>query len=204
MRVIGLTGGIGSGKSTIARHLEKLGAVVIDVDKVAHGTYRRGQPAFDQLVERFGPEIVGPDGEIDRAKLGAAVFGDPARMKLLTEVVWPATYRAAREAIREERERGTAVVVLEAAVLVEAGWLDTADEIWVATTLPQNAIDRVMLRNGLSEQAAQERIASQLSNEERLVHADVHIENDGTLDDLIHRVDRAWADLQERLKAPAS
>lgn len=204
MRVIGLTGGIGSGKSTIARRLSELGAVVIDVDKVAHGTYRKGQPAFDQLVERFGPDIVGGDGEIDRAKLGAAVFGNPEKMKLLTGVVWPATYKAAREAIRQERDKGTEVVVLEAAVLVEAGWMDTADEIWVATTLPDNAIQRVMARNGLSQEAAQERIASQLSNEERLIHADVHIANDGTLPELFRRVDQVWADLQERLKTPAA
>jgi dephospho-CoA kinase len=204
MRVVGLTGGIGSGKSTISRRLEQLGAVVIDVDKVAHGTYKRGQPAFDELVKRFGQSIVGDGGEIDRAKLGAAVFGNPDKMKLLTEVVWPATYRAAREAIQREREKGTAVVILEAAVLVEAGWMDTADEIWVATTQPQNAIERVMTRNGLSAQAAQERIASQLSNEERLKYADIHIANDGTLDELFTRVDEAWADLQQRLKTPAA
>jgi dephospho-CoA kinase len=204
MRVVGLTGGIGSGKSTISRRLEQLGAVVIDVDRVAHGTYKRGQPAFDELVKRFGQSIVGDGGEIDRAKLGAAVFGNPDKMKLLTEVVWPATYRAAREAIQREREKGTAVVILEAAVLVEAGWMDTADEIWVATTQPQNAIERVMTRNGLSAQAAQERIASQLSNEERLKYADIHIANDGTLDELFTRVDEAWADLQQRLKTPAA
>jgi dephospho-CoA kinase len=204
MRVIGLTGGIGSGKSTIAHRLEELGAVVIDVDKVAHGTYRKGQPAYDQLLERFGPEIVGDDGEIDRRKLGAAVFGSPEKMKLLTDVVWPATYRAAREAISAERDKGTAVVVLEAAVLVEAGWMDTADEIWVATTDPQNAIERVIARNGLTAQAAQERIASQLSNEERLRVADLHIENNGTIAELYERVDAAWRDLQLRLAAPAS
>jgi dephospho-CoA kinase len=204
MRVIGLTGGIGSGKSTISKRLEDLGAVILDVDKVAHGTYRRGKPAFDALVERFGQDIVGGDGEIDRRKLGAAVFGNPDQMRKLTEVVWPATYRATRDAVAEEREKGTQVVVIEAAVLIEANWMDTSDEIWVVTTEPHNAIERVMARNNLTREQAQERLASQLSNEERLAYADVHIANDGTLEDLFARVDEAWADLQQRLLAPAS
>ncbi|MEX2236749.1 MAG: dephospho-CoA kinase [Dehalococcoidia bacterium] len=204
MHVVGLTGGIGSGKSTVAARLEEHGAVVVDVDRVAHGTYRKGQPAYDALLAHFGEGIVGEDGEIDRRLLGAAVFGDPAQLKALTDVVWPATYRASRDAIRAERDKGAAVVVLEAAVLIEANWMDTSDEIWVITTSPENAIQRVMTRNGLTRQQAQERIASQLSNEERLVYADVHIANDGSLEELYQRVDEEWAALQERLAASAT
>jgi dephospho-CoA kinase len=203
MRVVGLTGGIGSGKTTAAIHLAELGAVVLDVDKVAHSTYRRGEPAFDKLVAAFGPEIVGEDGEIDRRQLGTTVFAAPAELKKLTDVVWPATYTAAHAQVREERERGTAVVVVEAAVLFEAGWNDIADEIWVVVTSPHNAINRIIARNGLSQEQAQERIAAQLSNEERVARADVVITNDGTVDDLLARVDQCWAELQSRLATPA-
>lgn len=201
MRVIGLTGGIGSGKSTISRRLEELGAAVVDVDKVAHGVYRRGQPSYDKLVDAFGQRIVGADREIDRRALGAAVFGSPDEMKKLTDVVWPATYRASRDAVAAERDGGTAVVVLEAAVLIEANWMDSADEIWVATTTVNKAINRVMTRNGLTREQAQERIASQLSNEERLRYADVVIINDGTIEELLQQVDARWAELQARLSA---
>jgi dephospho-CoA kinase len=199
MHVVGLTGGIGSGKTTVAARLEELGAVVIDVDKVAHGTYRRGQPAYDRLVEIFGPTIVGQDGEIDRRALGAAVFGDPAEMAKLTGVVWPATHQAAHAALADERQRGTRVVVVEAAVLLEANWTDIADEIWVVTVSPETAIERIVARNNLSRDQAQERIASQLSNEERVAHADLVIRNDGTLEELFASVDRHWRELLARL-----
>ncbi|MPZ23298.1 MAG: dephospho-CoA kinase [Dehalococcoidia bacterium] len=204
MRVVGLTGGIGSGKSTIVARLAELGAAVIDVDRVAHSTYRRGKPAYDRLTSLFGPGIVGNDGEIDRTALGAAVFGDAGQMKKLTGVVWPATHEASRERLKEEEARGAEVVVVEAAVLVEAKWMDVADEIWVATTPPELAIARIVSRNGISEEQARERIASQLSNEERMRYADVVIVNDGTIAELIERVDRCWDDLLARIAAGAT
>ncbi|HEY8490008.1 MAG TPA: dephospho-CoA kinase, partial [Dehalococcoidia bacterium] len=130
MITIGLTGGIASGKSTISRMLADRGAVIIDADRLGHEAYRPGTPAYRRVVEAFGPEIVGPNGEIDRAKLGARVFGNPEQMKRLTDIVWPAIRELARERIEAERRRGTRVVVLEAAVLVEAGWFDLVDEVW--------------------------------------------------------------------------
>lgn len=204
MFTIGLTGGIASGKSTISTFLERLGARVVDVDRVAHQTYQVGGPAWGPIVAAFGPQVVAPDSRVDRQRLGALVFGRPEEMRRLTEIVWPHT-RAALEAIKEREERaGTAVLVLEAAVLIEAGWTDLVDEVWVATVSPQQAVERLMARNGLSAEEARARLRSQSSNEEQLAHADVVIGNEGTPEELQAQVQEAWEELQGRLPAAVS
>ncbi len=195
---IGLTGGIASGKSVISSLLAERGAVIIDADRLGHESYRAGTEAFRRVVEAFGEDIVGPDGEIDRKRLGAKVFGDPSARKRLEAIVWPAIREMARERIEAERRRGSPVVVLEAAVLLEAGWQDLVDEVWVAEAAPETAIERLASRNGLSREQAEARLRAQLSNDERRRHADVVIENNGTLEDLRRRVDEAWARLRER------
>lgn len=195
---IGLTGGIASGKSVISSLLAERGALIVDADRLGHESYRAGTETFRRVVETFGRDIVGEDGEIDRKRLGAKVFGDAGARKRLEAIVWPAIREMARERIEEARRQGVPVVVLEAAVLIEAGWQDLVDEVWVAEVEPETAIERLASRNGLSREQAEARLRAQLSSEERRRHADVVIENNGTLDDLRRRVDEAWARLRER------
>jgi len=195
MIVIGLTGGIASGKSTAAEQLKKNGAHVIDADRLGHRVYEPGSLGFQKVVNEFGHDLVATDGTINRQLLGGKVFGDPAQMKRLTDIAWPEIRRMAAEEIESERARNTAVVVLEAAVLIEAEWTDLVDQVWVVYVKPELARERLMARNGLSADAAQARIDSQLSNKDRLALADVKIENSDSLDDLLKRVDARWKKL---------
>jgi len=201
MRVIGLTGGIASGKSLVSRRLAERDAVVIDADKLGHESYRRGTETFGAVLRAFGNDIVGADGEIDRRALGAKVFGDAEARKRLEAIVWPAIRRLGAERIEALRAQGTPVVVLEAAVLIEADWLDLADEVWLVLTSPETARKRLIERNGLSPEQADARIGAQLTNEQRRPYAQVVIENDGTLDELRSAVDKAWNKLQTQVSA---
>ncbi len=195
MRVIGLTGGIASGKSLVSQQLADLGATIIDADKLGHESYQRGTDTYRAVIEAFGQDVVGPDGEVDRRALGGKVFGDVsgASRKRLEAIVWPAIRRLAKERIEELRGEGVSVVVLEAAVLIEADWLDIVDEVWLVIVDPAIARQRVVERNGLTPEQADERIAAQLTNEERRPHASVVIENNGSLDDLRAAVNDAWS-----------
>lgn len=199
MTVIGLTGGIASGKSTAAGWLKEFGAVVIDADRLGHRVYEPGTSGFEAVVNEFGHDIVAPDGTINRQLLGGKVFGRPDQMKRLTDIVWPEIRRLAREEVTEIKRRDKNVhIVLEAAVLVEANWFDLVDEVWVVTVEPEIARERLMARNGLNEQQAQSRIDSQLSNKERTLHAYAKIDNSGTLDDFRQKVEREWKKLLKR------
>jgi len=195
MRVIGLTGGIASGKSLVSERLAGRGAAIIDADKVGHESYRRGTPTFDAVVEAFGEDIVGAGGEIDRKALGGKVFGDPDARRRLEAIVWPAIRTLIGEQLGRLREQGERVAVVEAAVLIEADWVPLVDEVWVVTTEPETAIARLAERNGMSEEQARARIAAQLTNDERRAHADVVIENDGSVEELERAVEDAWAKL---------
>ena len=197
MRVIGLTGGIASGKSLVSRQLAELGATVIDADKLGHESYRQSTDTYRAVIDAFGKDIAGPDGEIDRRALGAKVFGDPdpdAR-KRLEAIVWPAIRRLAKERIEELRGRGVSVAVLEAAVLIEADWLDIVDEVWLVLVSPDVARQRLIERNGLTGEQAEARIAAQLTNEQRRPYAQVVIENNGSLEELRRAVNDAWSKL---------
>lgn len=195
MRVIGLTGGIAAGKSTVAHILAELGAVVIDADKVGHEAYRRGTEAWRALVEHFGERILGPDGEIDRRTLGAIVFADPAERQALQAIVWPRMKEMIRQRLAELRAAGARVVVIEAAVLIEASWTDLVDEVWVVQVPETVAIQRLMARNNLTEDEARARLRAQLSNAERAAYAEVIIDNRGTVAEARAQVERAWARL---------
>lgn len=203
MVVIGLTGGIASGKSTAAEYLTAWGAVVIDADKLGHRAYSPDSPFFEKVVNEFGHDIVADDGSINRMILGGKVFGDPVQMKRLTDILWPEIRRLAKEEIAECKQRGADVIVLEAAVLVEAGWTDLVDEVWVLSAKPPVARDRLMARNGLSEEAAQARIDSQITNKEREALADVKIGNSGDLEGFEKRTKTQWNKLQKRIAEPA-
>ena len=195
MRVIGLTGGIASGKSLVSQQLAELGAVIIDADKLGHESYRHGTDTCRQVIDAFGKDVVGPDGEIDRRALGAKVFGDPEARRRLEAIVWPAIRRLAEERIAELRHEGAAIVVLEAAVLIEADWLDIVDEVWLVVASPETARRRLMERNGLTPEQADGRIQAQLTNDQRRAHASVVIENDGSPEDLRRAVAEAWSKL---------
>jgi phosphopantetheine adenylyltransferase/dephospho-CoA kinase len=204
MAVIGLTGGIASGKSTVAGMLEELGAHLIDADKLGHRVYEPGTTGFQKVVNAFGHDLVAKDGTIDRRLLGGKVFGAPEEMKRLTDIVWPEIRKfAAREIADLKRQDPGGTVVLEAAVLLEAGWQDLVDEVWVVTTRVNTAVERLQQRSGLTEEQAMARIQSQMSNRGRLEQSDVRIDNSGSLEELQRRVERQWKQLQKRVEAPA-
>jgi phosphopantetheine adenylyltransferase/dephospho-CoA kinase len=203
LHVIGLTGGIASGKSTVAQFFRDREIPVIDADLLGHRTYEPGTDTFKAVVEAFGRDIVAQDGTIDRRALGAKVFGKPDELKRLTDIVWPGIRRLANEELSGLETAGNHLAVLEAAVLFEAGWEDLCDELWVVVVEPDIAVKRLAQRNGLDEEGARARIASQLSNEERTARADVVVENNGSLEDLQASISGAWEALQQRLRTAA-
>lgn len=203
MHVIGLTGGIASGKSTVTRFFKDLNIPVIDADVLGHRTYDPGTDTFAAVVKAFGDDLVAPDGSIDRRVLGGKVFGKPEELKRLTDIVWPGIRKLASEALSEFEAAGNTTVVLEAAVMFEAGWEDLVDEVWVVVVEPDQAVKRLAERNGLDEAAARARIDSQLSNAERVSRADVVIANNGSLEELETAIQRAWDELQQKLQTAA-
>ena len=165
---------------------------MIDADKLGHRVYEAGRPAFDQVVATFGEDVVGGDGEIDRRALGGKVFDSPERLKQLTDIAWPGILAMAKHEIDEARANGASVVVLEAAVLLEANWQSEVDEVWVVTVDPEVAISRATARDGVDEAAVQARIDAQLGNAERIALADVVIDNGGSETELLARLDAEW------------
>lgn len=201
MITIGLTGGIGSGKSLVAGMLAEKGAALVNADEVGHRSYRKGTPVYERVVASFGREVLDENGEIDRAKLGQRVFADPRQRERLNAIVWPEMAKMMAQDLEALRSRGTAVAVLEAAVLIEAGWRALADEVWVVLASPRVTRQRLVETKGMSPEQADARIRSQLSNEERRRRADVVIENNGTIQELRQRVEELWQDLQRRIRA---
>ena len=198
MVVIGLTGGILAGKSTISGMLAEKGAVIIDADKIGHAAYKPHTETWQELVDAFSNGILKQNGEIDRKRLGEIVFADPDALDRLNRIVHPRMREMMREEIEQLRGEGVAVVVLEAAVLIEADWTDLADEVWVAVAPEDVVIKRLRDRGGLSEEQARARIRSQLPAEERAKHADVIIDTDCDLSEVRARVDELWSRLQKR------
>ncbi|MBI2964997.1 MAG: dephospho-CoA kinase [Chloroflexi bacterium] len=192
MLIIGLTGGIGSGKSEAARILERLGAVVVNADLAGHEAYRPGSQTWQAVVEAFGKGVVAPSGEIDRKLLGAKVFSDPAQIRRLSEIVWPEIRRILKARIEAERQAGRAnAVVIEAAVLLEAGWDDLVDEVWVVDSPESLALQRLKAK-GISPDQASARMRSQFAPEARRARADVVLRNDADLLALEAAVRSAW------------
>jgi dephospho-CoA kinase len=199
MLTIGLTGGIGSGKSAVAKMLAELGAQVLDADKVAQSTYAPGASAYKDVVAAFGEEIVAPDGSIDRTKLGPLVFADPAQLKKLTSIVWPRTMERIRELTTETRAKGEKLpLVVEAAILIEANWMSLFYEIWLVTVTRDRVIARVERDRGMKPEQTEARMRAQLPDSERMRHAKVLILNEGTLDELRAEVKRLWQDALRR------
>ena len=196
MKVIGLAGGIGAGKSEVSRILGEMGAEVLNADRYGHEVYLPGMDGHREVVEAFGEDVLQPNGEVDRRALGGKVFGNPEAMAQLNAIAWPRIRQKIEDGIEEQRQQGTGVVVLDAAVLIEAGWTDAADEVWVVTAPEGDVISRLQARNNLTEEQVRARMASQMSSEERVTHADVVVANEGDLQDLQNKIEELW---QERL-----
>ncbi len=200
MLLVGLTGGIGSGKSTVARMLEERGAVVFDADVLAREAVAPGTPAHDAVVERFGSPVLLPGGDIDREALASIVFADPAARRDLEAIVHPEVRRLFAEGC--ERYAGSdAVVVFSAPLLVETGMHTAFDVLVVVSASTEAQVERLMRDRAMSEDDVRARIDAQLPLERKAEVADVIVDNDGTLEDLARQVDGLWATLRERALA---
>jgi dephospho-CoA kinase len=196
---IGLTGGIGSGKSTAAKILAELGAPAIDADKVGHEIYQPGAPAYRELVDAFGEGILASDRTIDRRKLGPIVFADPEALKRLNAIVHPKMFARMGEMVAAMRDGGERrPIVIEAAILIEANWQPLFDEIWLVSASRDRVIERVERDRGLKPEQTDARIRAQLPDAERRKFASAVIRNDGTLEELRVAVTRLWQDALAR------
>lgn len=196
MKVIGLTGGIGSGKSTVSQFLAELGAVILNADEVGHEAFRPDSGGWREVVVAFGRRILTPDGNIDRKKLGEMVFGNPESLSRLNQIMHPRLYALVKAQLEEYRRQGMRVVVLEAPLLLEAGWTSLVDEVWVTTASESTVLKRLEERTGLSQAESLARIRSQLPSEEQVKHADVVINTDCDLDELKSKVKELWQRLE--------
>jgi dephospho-CoA kinase len=198
--LVGLTGGIGSGKSTVARLLERRGAFLIDADALAREAIARGTPGFERVVDAFGSDVLGPGGDLDRARLASLVFSDPAQKAVLESIVHPEVARRFGELV-EERRSTAGVLVYVTPLLVELGLAPAFDVVVVVTASPHLRVSRVASERGLSPEDVRRRMATQASDEQRAEVANVLIDNDGTLAELERQVDRLWSDLAARAGA---
>lgn len=194
MVVIGLAGGIGTGKSEVSRILKELGAIVLDADKYGHEVYLPNTDGLQEIVSTFGEDVLLPTGEVDRRALGGKVFGNPEAMAKLNAIAWPRIRQKMIDGISEQQLAGAQVVVLDAAVLIEAEWTDLADEVWISTAPEAAVIQRLKDRNNLTEEQVRARMSSQMPTEEKAKYADVIVNNDGGLDDLRNKVEGLWKD----------
>ena len=192
MFVIGLTGSIGTGKSEAARQLEALGASIISADEVGHDAYTPNTEAWEQVIAAFGDDILQDDGDIDRRKLGAIVFSDPSQLEKLNQIMHPRMARMVSDKIGVLRDQGVNVVVVEAALLFEAGWDTLVEEVWVTDSPEHIVIGRLKERNGLSEEEAKKRINSQMGRAERIERSDFVINNSGDMADLENAIKELW------------
>lgn len=194
MLLIGLTGGIGSGKSTVSRLLAERGAVVVDADRLAREVVEPGTPGLAAVVDAFGPGVLRPDGSLDRAALGSLVFADPAALARLNGIVHPLVAALTAERVAAARAAGAGVVVHDVPLLAEnrlAGY----DVVVVVDADPATQLARLVRLRGMTPEQAQQRIDAQASRADRLALATRTIRNDGSCEDLVAQVDRLWSDL---------
>ncbi len=197
MLLVGLTGGIASGKTTVSAMLAERGAEIIDADHIARQVVMPGMPAWCKIREHFGPGVLFADGSIDRQALADIVFADPAKLALLNEITHPAIFERIADRLEAAQDRD-AIVVLDAALLIETGLAQRVDVLLV-THSPREVQVQRLAGKGMEAAHAKARIAAQLPPEQKLAKADIVIENDGSLEDLGKRVDEIWQELQRRL-----
>ena len=201
MYIVGLTGGIASGKSHAAKYLVAKGAQTLNCDSLGHESYTKGSASYAKIVSTFGVDVLDANDEIDRRVLGPIVFSDPKEMDKLTAITWPAIRELINHKIQDlEKDLVNQLLILEAAVLIEAGWFDLVDEVLVVHTPISSAITRIKSRDNLDSDQAQERINAQISNEERVNFANYTIENSGKISDFELALDTYWDKLQGKLE----
>ncbi|MDX6361062.1 MAG: dephospho-CoA kinase [Streptomyces sp.] len=199
MLKVGLTGGIGAGKSEVSRLFVEHGAVLIDADRIAREVVAPGTPGLAAVVEAFGEDVLAADGSLDRPKLGSIVFADPDRLAVLNSIVHPLVGARSREL--EDAASADAVVIHDVPLLAENGLAPLYDLVVVVDTAPETQLDRLVRLRGMSEQDARARMAAQATREKRLEIADIVIDNDVPLDELEQRVQEVWADLVRRARS---
>ena len=196
MKVIGLTGGIASGKSTVSKALADLGATVIDGDETAHRLMEPHQPIWEDIVNKFGREILNPDLAIDRAKLGTIVFDDPEQMAALNRISRPRIIESIKNELESIKEtRPDTVIVLDVPLLFEARLDKLSDQVWVVWIDRETQIKRLMERNHYTREEAVKRIDSQMSLDEKAQRADVVIDNSGSIEETLRAATRYFLDI---------
>lgn len=204
MLLVALTGGIASGKSTVARRLAEHGAVVVDADQVAREVVEPGEPALRRIAEEFGADMIAADGTLDRAALGAVVFSDPEARQRLNEITHPAVLERSRARFAEAAAADPhAIVVYDIPLLVEAGRTDEFDLVVVVHAAAETRVSRMVELRGMTRDEAQHRLRSQATDTDRLAIADVVIDADGTLDETLAQTDALWANLRARVGGAA-
>lgn len=188
--MIGLTGNIATGKSEVARMLRELGAHVIDADQLAREVVEPGQPALAEIVRGFGDDVLLPNGVLDRKKMAGIVFGDKTKLKQLEAITHPAVRELLWQRIRDAP--ATAIVVIEVIRLIEGGYADKCDQVWVTHCPREMQIARLMQSRGMSEAEATQRVDAQPPQAEKVARADVVIDTTGSLEDTRRRVEKAW------------
>ncbi|GAA1003593.1 MULTISPECIES: dephospho-CoA kinase [Streptomyces] len=196
MLSVGLTGGIGAGKSEVSRLLVECGAVLIDADRIAREVVAPGTPGLEAVVEAFGQDVLAEDGSLDRPRLGSIVFADPEKLAVLNSIVHPLVSARSREL--QEAAPEDAVVVHDVPLLTENGLAPQYDVVVVVDASPQTQLDRLVRLRGMTEEDARARMAAQATREERLRIADIVIDNDVPLERLRQRVKEVWEDLRRR------
>ena len=194
MITVGLTGGIATGKSLVSQLLEEHGAFVINADLIAHELYNPGTMGFNSLISHFGDTILDLNGTIDRKKLASIVFTRKHEMDNLNTIMHPLIYDEIKKIMFDLSNKKHPVVVVEAAVLIEAGWQDLFDQIWVVSSDMETVISRLNVRNGISREESLKRINSQIHPKDRNKYADIVIENNGNTEILSSRIKELWAD----------
>jgi dephospho-CoA kinase len=199
---VGLTGGIASGKSTVARMLEEKGAIRIDFDDLTHAVEMPGGPVWREIVGHFGEGILLPDRRIDRLKLGEIVFSDRQQREILNRLVHPAVFAEWQKRLAEiEKERPDAVVLSDIPLLIEAGLEKMVDLILLVYISPKEQIRRLMVRNSFTQEEAERRVAAQMPIGEKVIHADIVIRNEGSVEETAGAVSGAWEELRRRSTA---
>ena len=198
MLVIGLTGNFGTGKTTVSQMLAKLGATIINADKLGHELFQPDTETYREILAAFGKSILKPNGEIDRNKLGKLVFADATALNKLNQIMHPRIYEIVKRKIEEYRQADTQIVVVEAALLIEADWaslVDLVDQVLVTTAPEATIVSRLKNGRGLKEEQVLARLQAQMPSEEKAKRADVVIDTDCYLDELRTKVTDLWHNL---------